>query len=213
MAMCHHPEISEHYLIWDGDTLMLQPLQFFTPAGKTLIKPSSEHHRPYFMLMEKVLGYDRQVNFSFVSEHLMVNRAYMSHLIDEIASKNQNQGSWIYTILDNIDDKNLPKSGFSEYETYGNFIQKNYPDSYECRAVKSSRAGVRYAGKNPKEFDLYSLSKRFLYVTFESHHRFSKKLPLFKLRSWVTYVYDSIVRSSSVKTWHRQWYGDHGQYI
>ncbi|HON58913.1 MAG TPA: DUF6492 family protein [Smithella sp.] len=77
MSACNLPDLADHYLIWDSDTVLLQPLTFFGHDGIVLINPKTEHHSPYFTTMQKLLGIGKQVSFSFISEHLMIKKQYM----------------------------------------------------------------------------------------------------------------------------------------
>ncbi len=74
MSMCHHPDINDLYLLWDSDTILLQPLNFFDHE-KVLIKPGTEYHEPYFKTINKLLDIDRQVDYSFISEHMMIKKS------------------------------------------------------------------------------------------------------------------------------------------
>ncbi|MDF1526213.1 MAG: DUF6492 family protein [bacterium] len=166
MSMCHLPEVSNHYLIWDSDTIMLQPLSFFNPDGTPLMNPADRYHQPYFDTIRKLLLIDRLVDFSFISEHLMVRKEYMQQLIDVISQKG-GTGSWPMTILDLVEDEHLSAMGFSEFEIYGNFVQRRYPGSYAIRKLRSLRSGAKRTGPVPGPKDLYLFSRKYDYVSFE----------------------------------------------
>ncbi len=171
MAAADLSGIGDHYLIWDSDTVLLQDLEFFDEEGRTLVVPETEHHLGYFRLMEKLLGFGRQVDHSFIAEHLMVNKEYMRGLMAELQSKAPPNKPWPEWILDSIDDADICRSGFSEYETYGNYVAMNYSDSYALRRVKSTRRGTELYGKADR-YALASLMGRgFVYASFETWHR------------------------------------------
>src|SRR5882762_7103078 len=48
-----NPEIG-HYLVWDADTVLLRPLDFFDDQGRVLMTKSSEYHPPYFATFEQL---------------------------------------------------------------------------------------------------------------------------------------------------------------
>lgn len=81
MSICNLSDMAYHYLIWDSDTVLLQPLIFFDQDEKVPVNPKTEYHKPYFELIKKVLSIEKQVDFSFISEHLMINKSYMNELI------------------------------------------------------------------------------------------------------------------------------------
>ena len=169
MSASELPELSDHYLIWDSDTVLLKEIKFFDNNGRTLIAPATEYHKPYFGLINKVLGFDKQVEYSFISEHLMLKKKYMKSLINNLTINAPPNTSWIEFILNSIDVKDLLKSGFSEYETYGNFIALKFSDSFSCRKIKSTRNASMLYGKKPDRYTFFRLMRSgYTYATFES---------------------------------------------
>jgi hypothetical protein len=188
MAMCLRPDVAEHYLIWDSDTIMLRPLSFFDDAGRILVNPKSEFRRPYFELTKRLLGFERVADFSFISEHLMVRAECMGLLLEHVGRHPSASQHWVWAIMDSIADGDLSRSGFSEYETYGNFVCLHYPDVYRCRRLKSLRHGTVHYGPLPSMFDLYYLMSRgFAFATFESWHEPSVVSCLCRTRSLAAY--------------------------
>lgn len=171
MAVCNLSDVADYYLIWDSDTVLLKVIEFFDKDGRVLVNPKTEYHQPYFDLLEKVLGIKRQVDFSFITEHFMINKAYMKELIGNLSREAQRDTSWVEFILNCIDEKNLEGSGFSEYETYGNFIALNYSNSFNCRPIKSTRYGAKLYGRKPSLYDIFCLMQEgYEFATFENWH-------------------------------------------
>jgi hypothetical protein len=164
-------ELAEYYLVWDADTILLRPLDFFDDEGRMLIKPETEHHPPYFETYRRLLGRERAVDFSFISEHMMIKKAVMRELITAISLPDGEDNNWVWRILESIDPVQLGKSGFSEFETYGNFIATVYPDMIRCRRLDSWRRGAAKYGDHPNRFDLHRLSLQYAYVSFERRDR------------------------------------------
>jgi hypothetical protein len=176
MTVCRLPEVADHYLAWDADSILLRPTEFLSAGGKALVHPESEFNEPYFVFLKSLLGLDRQVRFSFISEHFMFNKKMMNALIGEIESRRKEKESWVTIILNHIDPEYFAGSGFSEYETYGNFITRNYPDSYAVRPLRMTRHGAIRFGHKPNRFDLYSIaSEGYDYATFELFQSTSAK--------------------------------------
>jgi len=163
---------SDYYLIWDADTVPLKPIHFFDQENRVLIHRSEENHSPYFETLQNILGITKTVNYSFISEHFMVETAYMNMLLEEL-SKNASDKPWPYFILENITKKDLSLSGFSEYETYGNFLNTKSPERFRLRNIPkellyTSRDGSMILGTLPNTKELYFLEVLGLhYATFE----------------------------------------------
>jgi hypothetical protein len=194
MALCYRSDVANYYLIWDSDTVLLKPMNFFDESGKVLVNPRTENHQPYFYLIKNLLGIRKQVDFSFISEHFMVKKAYMQELIGKVSEQSAGRGSWVETILNRIEDQELQKSGFSEYETYGNYIAALYRKSFDCRVLKSTRSGATLYGMNPDKYDLFRLMQSgYEFVTFEGWYPRSKR-QIFKnkLHSRVHYLVCSL---------------------
>jgi len=190
MAACNMSDLADYYLVWDSDTLLLHPLDFFDQDGRVLVNPTTEHHKPYFDLMQRLLGIKKQVDYSFISEHFMINKAYMKELLSNLMTKSPGGASWVNMILNSIHDRHIGSSGFSEFETYGNFVTLNYKDSLKCRVLKSTRFGTVSYGKNPSKCDLLDLMLRgYVFASFEAYHGISRKrLILNKPRSRIQYA-------------------------
>lgn len=199
MSVSDHPEISEYYLIWDSDTILLKPIAFFDQSNRVLINPANEYHRPYFDLIKRILNIERQVSFSFISEHFMVKKEYMQTLIKNISANAQPNTSWIEHVINSIDNKELGKSGFSEYETYGNFIAFKFRNSFSCRKIKSTRHGTSFFGSRPDKYAIfYFMLSGYASATFESWHKASRlKVPIRKSISRAIYIFCYLTRYCS----------------
>lgn len=115
----------EHILILDTDTLISRP-QTFLLQGRTLFNCSEEHHIPYYKTYRKLLKEKPLSKFSFVSHHMLFEKSKLKMLKSRIESLHHVR--WYEAIL-NLVDKDCP-SGFSEYETYGNFCLSCTPHDY-----------------------------------------------------------------------------------
>lgn len=168
MSACCLPDIGDYYLIWDADTIMLKPLKFLNDKNQILIKPSAEYHQPYFDTYYKIFGKTRSVNYSFISEHFFVKTNYMKELITAIKKHTTMERNWVWNIMNAVDSKHLSGSGFSEYETYGNFVNTVHPETFVLRPLKTIRDGARRFGPIPNRYDLHRLSLSYSYASFET---------------------------------------------
>ena len=59
-------------------------------------------------------------------------------------------------------------SGFSEFETYGTFVNKYYINTYDIRPWKSLREGSQYYNPNYlTDKDIQNISKNYDAISFE----------------------------------------------
>ncbi|MBE7445840.1 MAG: FkbM family methyltransferase [Planctomycetia bacterium] len=111
----------EHYLILDADTIFIRP-HVFEFQGKTIFYCSDEYHKPYFTMYERLLGIKAKCPLSFVSHTMLIEKTKLENLRKEI--ENKHKTTWYEAIINNIDKSE--GSGFSEYETYGNYVFSHY---------------------------------------------------------------------------------------
>ena len=115
----------KYYLTWDADTLPLSHISFFK-EGKPLFTLKKEYNKPYFDTIKRLLGIEKQVQASFIAEHMLLSKELVYKLISSIEKTNIQGNNWIEKILYACEDLRL--SAFSEFETYGNFVIANYPN-------------------------------------------------------------------------------------
>ena len=180
----HH--LTDDYLVWDADSVPIRDLDFYDQDERILINKSNEHHPPYFELMQEVIGLEKKVNFSFISEHMVFSKDLVSELIDRISQKAKSD--WWIHVMDNISDHNLRPgtAGFSEYETYGNFAFSVDSSRFRFRSIPTYRNGTRLVGLKPNMLHLKFLSFKFHYVTFET----------WQSKSWLNSYFHIVLRLS-----------------
>ena len=195
MAICLRNDIAEHYLLWDSDTIALQPLTFFTIDNRILVTPKTENHKPYFDLIEKLLKIRKQVNYSFIAEHFMVRKTEMLNLITTIQLTDNKNQPWPYTILDLINSSDISESGFSEYETCGNFVTQKNPGYFVCSTERSTRKGSKRFGHIPSTRDIFYLIREGnTFASFEIWGKQKKrKIWINKIKSYISYTAISIL--------------------
>ena len=97
----------------------------FYKDGKTLFNLKEEYNKPYFNTMNKLLDIknSKVVKGSFISEHMLFSKEIVLELLDRIESNKKIDGEYFFEkILFSINKNDLNKSGFSEYETYGEIL-------------------------------------------------------------------------------------------
>lgn len=111
----------EHFLILDSDTILTKKHNFIY-KNKIIFNHSDEYHLPYYAAFRKIFGYDKVSSLSFVCHYMLFTKKYLKEMKREMAS--QNNSTWEKAIISNV--LYNESSGFSEYETYGNFMLKNH---------------------------------------------------------------------------------------
>ncbi len=152
---------SEYYLVLDADTILVRP-QVFLENGKVVFNYSDEYHQPYFHTYLNLLGEKPCSKVSFVSHHMLFQKSKVSELKAEIESKTHLP--WYRAILNILESDH--RASFSEYETYGNWMLKNYPN--EIKIKYWYNASFPRSVLEQVTCSLQSYSKKYKSVSF--HH-------------------------------------------
>ena len=153
----------------------------FSNDGKPIFDVKTEYHKPYFITLKKIfpeLG--KKYKYSFISEHMIINTNLMKNMIKRIAfNKNLIGNTWYEKIINYIDINDLPKSGFSEFETYGTFVKEYYKQIYDIRNWKSLRLRkeiekLHLNSSFLTENDIKNISKNYNAISFESKTLYPK---------------------------------------
>jgi len=167
-----------YYLAWDADTIPINKITFFA-EDKILINPKKEYNKSYFIMIKKLLNIDRQVDYSFISEHLMINTSIMNEMIQKISSRLDGEPSIYDRILSFLQKDNF--NCFSEYETYGNYMALYHPNKFKLRELRTFRTCAKFYGRNlNKEDDIKDLRLDFDSISLEL--RDMKKSPILYIR-------------------------------
>lgn len=162
---CVDPE-DDYYLIWDADTVPLRPLRFFNPAGQMLLTKAEEYHPPYFATYRSLFGSEPNREFSFIAQHMLVQKSVAREMMSRIEQHVPGTGNWASKLL-----SALPSTGknlFSEYETYGHYLKNYHPDRVVFVERPWQRLITHYTGRPiPKEKELQDLARHYEYAAFE----------------------------------------------
>ena len=180
----HRPE-DDYYLIWDADTVPLRRLEFFDAEGRMLITKAQEFHRPYFQTYENILGRPAQREFSFIAQHLVVQKSVLREMLAEIERHCPGDENWAWKIMRNLGGEGSNR--FSEYETYGHYLKEKYPERVVFRDLPWLRRGASECGRNPTPAQLAKLGEKFFYASFEDSESFYRTHGR-KLRDWLRRV-------------------------
>jgi hypothetical protein len=159
-------EANGHYLIWDCDTVPLRRLELFAADGRPLYTMADERHLPYYDTYERLFGYKPAYVGSFISQHMVINKAVAREMLAELEARHPTERSWSWAIMNNLTPvKSL--SLFSEYETYGYYASTRHPEKVAFRRLPWIRDGAFHT-TNPTRRQLKKLSREYYFAAFES---------------------------------------------
>lgn len=174
---------TEYYLSWDSDTIPLRKIDFFSEDGKPFFTIKTEHHDPYFVAIERLLGITNTNGSSYIAENMMFNKSIMIEMINKILSNEHVEGNtWYEKIIYAIEPESVSPMGFSEFETYGNYCFNFHPTFYQERTLPSFRAGGLIQGRFVSDRILKQLSFDQATASFEIYDR--PPFPWGKLSYW-----------------------------
>jgi hypothetical protein len=165
----------DYYLIWDADTVPLRPMRFFDDSGRMLLTKADEHHRPYFDTYRRLLGEEPNREFSFIAQHILVQKSIAREMLATIERHIPGEGNWAWKIM-----RSLPSQGvnlFSEYETYGHYLKSHHPDRVRFierawRRDPSHKAGCAI----PTERALQTAAEKYDFAAYERADRLWRRL-------------------------------------
>ena len=166
-----------YYLVWDIDTIPIRPIQMFE-GDHPFFDMKTEHHKAYFRTMNILIPHLKFRRQSYISEHMIIKTNLMKDLLDTIEKNSNISGKFFWEkIVMVIDDRNIKHQGFSEFETYGTFVDNKYPNIYTHRKWYSRRDAKIYIGSanNLNEDDIIWLSRSYHALLFEKLYRFVKR--------------------------------------
>jgi hypothetical protein len=180
-------------VLWDGDTVPLQPINFINEDGLLNYFTGSENHKPYFETIRKLLGIDRQVQHSFISQSFPIKTQWFQEFKNFIESRWGK--SWFEAILETINFTN--SNAFSEYETLGTFITHKHREEICFSDEPWFRLGNSLIGHVSLIHTSTSLAKlaQYQYVSFEKWDR--AKPTFFKVT--LPFFYRNFIRSILLK--------------
>lgn len=172
---------SENYLVWDSDTIPTHAIDMFSQNGKKFFDVKDEYSPSYFSTMKRLCdGLIKKNSYSYISEHMLFDVKIMKRLICEIENNAEIKGDCFWEkVLNSIEITDLSKSGFSEFETYGTYVESYYPDVYEIRKWKSLREGTIFWGKNYCRESENRIEEYYDAISFEDHEWHNKLHKLF----------------------------------
>lgn len=160
----------ERYVIWDSDTVQLNPIMFFSDEY-IYLNSSKNLHRPYRKTIEKIFaGLIPPTQESFVSQFMVIETSVANMMLDDIKDT-CGVDHWFEGVL-----KSIPLSGpseFSEFETYASYAIFRFPKQYHINYTRWFLYGSDILGLNEIRCfeEIRNYFPGFDYVSFERFHK------------------------------------------
>jgi len=151
-------DLSEDYLVIDADIVFLKEVYFFRD-NKTYLTRTNKLNALYYEMYKRLFKETIEPKFSFIAHHMVMNKVIVNEMLNRIEKIHQKP--WYEAIIDNLEDS---KSNLSEYELYGQYILRHYPERIILRSLS-----------NIEKFRYKQLIKLFLgmadYATFHNYKK------------------------------------------
>jgi len=159
------PNISSNVLIVDADVIFYRSVKFTGKGGAGLYNVGDEYHEPYFKHMHQLLPELNKVfpEYSGICHHMLFQRVVLEDLFSMIETRH-GVPAW-QAICQCIDQREILRSSFSEYEIYFNFVFSQ-TRQVKVRPLKWLNA----ADISPKK-RAYHKSSGFDYVAYHAYLR------------------------------------------
>ena len=119
LKLSGHVGTSRYYLCIDADHVLIRPHVFLTRDGETVFYMSYEEHLPYYENIRRLLPGLPLDRLSYVDHKMLFDKTLLQTLHEQLERTGQ---PWTETILQSYDRR--CHAGFSEFELYGNFVEK-----------------------------------------------------------------------------------------
>jgi hypothetical protein len=159
---------SKNFLVIDADTVLIRP-HVFKVGAKTVFYCRNWSQPEYFKTYRRLLLEKPARPSSFVTHYMLFNKSKLARLKRTIAAKHRT--SWYSAILKSINKSK--QYGFSEYETYGNFLYSINPRRVILRKAlnRSMNANIRQMTQKR----IKKLSTRYRSISFHKRKGYFRK--------------------------------------
>lgn len=154
------------FLVMDADTVLIRPHRFRI-GGRTIYYCRKWSQPEYFRTYRRLMGRPARAPRSFVTHYMLFEKQKLRRLKRSIEARHGRK--WYRAVLRSIDrTKNF---GFSEFETYGNYIYSRSPGSVILRASRNrslhrsaSSLTLAQRAKFARRYRSLSFHKRSIYA-------------------------------------------------
>lgn len=185
---------TDYYLIVDSDLMFNRDIRLFSDGNRPkFFLGNDQNHPPYFKYSQDMFGFGREHDYSFISEIMLMKKSVNHALLSEFHfhqqktltdPKQKRHHQERYVTL-NLDENALDESilelyeltcqgatdGWipADYELYGNFVHKVFPEKYVMEHIKTSMRGLYSPWSNEQLESYIEEMKGTDYDTFTAH--------------------------------------------
>jgi len=158
-----------YYLVIDADTILIRP-HVFLVNGKTVFYCRNWSRPEYFRTYKKLLGTKPTASRSFVAHYMLFDKSKLSRLKYKIEARNKTR--WYWAIIKKTNKQSY--AGFSEFETYGNFVKAHYPGHLVVRSSLNKSFSSRPASLTRKR--IIRLAQNYRSISFHKRRWYIRKM-------------------------------------
>lgn len=157
-----------YYLVIDADTILIRP-HVFLFNGKTVFYCRNWSRPEYFRTYRKLLGTRPTASRSFVAHYMLFDKSKLSRLKRKIEAMHKTR--WYWAIIKKTNKQSY--AGFSEFETYGNFVKAHYPGQLVVKSALNKSLCSRPASLTRRR--MIRLAQRYRSISFHKRRWFIRK--------------------------------------
>jgi len=156
---------SDHYLQVDADICFNRKVNVIENGKPSFLFGKDQDHTPYRELTQKLFGFGREYPYSFINEMMYFKRDVIQSLVETTGLNKYG----VFELIINEVNKTQEESGFSEYDTYGNYVVKYFKDSYNYTHLNVLRTSKRRLWKKEEMQTLINKHKNSDYDVIAYH--------------------------------------------
>lgn len=162
---------NDFYLVMDADTVLIRP-HIFRKGQKTVFYCRNWTQDEYYKAYYKLLKRKAASRLSFVTHYMLFEKSKLKQLKNKIEANHH--VSWHSAILKSIN--RTKQFGFSEFETYGNFLYSSFPQGLIQKQALNKSLNVK-AGEISQS-RIKELSRKYRSISFHKRKGYIRKGPL-----------------------------------
>jgi len=128
---------SDDYLVVDSDVFFNRKIEIIQNDKPTFLFGRNQHHTPYFEFNNKLLGFGRLYDYSFISEIMYFKRDIINDMLKRLNVDDVGFFDKSVEIINTLNEV----SGMSEYELYGNYVYKYFREEYNYKNINTHLYG------------------------------------------------------------------------
>jgi hypothetical protein len=163
----------KYYLVIDADTILIRP-HVFLVNGKTVFYCRNWSRPEYFRTYKKLLGTKPTASRSFVAHYMLFDKSKLSRLKWKIEARHKTR--WYWAIIKKTNKQSY--AGFSEFETYGNFVKAHYPGHLVARSALNKSCSSTPASLTREQ--LFRMAQKYRSISFHKRRWYIRKTGLRK---------------------------------